>query len=141
MRQPKWNSTYLVHIPDIDSEHREMHKLAGRLHRAIIGGSEAKSIDALLTELLDGTMLHLEHEESLMREAEYPSLEWHTRQHDAARKKLSGLARRIRKGDAEARLELLDYITGWLKDHITVADKMMGAYLRNRRRLWSAIAS
>jgi hypothetical protein len=31
-------------------------------------------------------------------------------------------------------VELVDYLTSWLNDHTCVADRMMGAFLRNQRR-------
>lgn len=141
MRPFKWNTTYTVYLPDVDQEHRDLFRLASELHRALLGDGAGATTGALLAELADHLAVHFVHEESLMAEAEYPSLEWHKRQHQTARKKAASLARRVRKGDAQASADLLEFLGSWLKDHIQVADKMMGAYLRNRRRLWSAMAS
>jgi hypothetical protein len=35
------------------------------------------------------------------------------------------------EGDAAAGLALVEYLTSWLRDHTRLADRMMGAALRN----------
>jgi hemerythrin len=44
------------------------------------------------------------------------------------------LERRIRRGDRDAAIELLDFLSTWLTDHIRLADRMLGAFLRNHQR-------
>ena len=44
---------------------------------------------------------------------------------------------RIEQGEAKAGLELVDYLTSWLGYHTRLADRMMGAFLRNQERcMW-----
>jgi hypothetical protein len=43
----------------------------------------------------------------------------------------------MERGDPQAGFELVDYLSSWLRDHTRLADRMMGAFLRNRQRgLW-----
>ena len=51
------------------------------------------------------------------------------------------LARRVEAGDAAAAGELLEFLSVWLRDHMSVADRMMGAYLRNYLRFNTSLAS
>jgi hemerythrin len=83
---------------------------------------------------------HFSHEEREMRAAGYSLYPWHHRQHHTARFKIRVLERRIRRGDRDAALELLDFLSGWLNDHIRLADRMFGAYLRNHQRELAAHA-
>jgi hemerythrin len=76
-----------------------------------------------------------------MRAAGYSLYAWHHRQHHTARFSIRVLERRIRRGDRDAAIELLDFLYGWLNDHIRLADRMLGAYLRNHQRELSARAS
>jgi hypothetical protein len=72
-----------------------------------------------------------------MRAARYPSLPWHKRQHHGARRRTVAFIQRIETGDSEAGSALADYLSSWLRDHTRLADRMMGAFLRNQRRgLW-----
>jgi hemerythrin len=49
--------------------------------------------------------------------------------------------KRIESGDTAAAGELLQYLSDWLRDHISVPDRMMGAYLRNYLRFNTSVAS
>ncbi len=128
----KWSDSYLIHIPELDQEHQELFRSADSLHRSIQAGAIAMPY---LEEILEHVSGHFTHEERIMRAARYPSLAWHKRQHDVARTKSAALARKARRGDLEAASDLLHFLSPWLKDHISVADKMMAASLRNYQRL------
>jgi hemerythrin len=65
-----------------------------------------------------------------MKEARYPLLNWHKRQHETARNAARPLVARIEAGDRRAVKELLELLSGWMKDHLAVADRMMAAALR-----------
>jgi hemerythrin len=72
-----------------------------------------------------------------MRAARYGSLRWHKQSHDAAHRRVGQFVQRIEQGDAEAGPELVEYFTSWLHDHTRLADRMMGAFLRNHQRsMW-----
>jgi hypothetical protein len=47
----------------------------------------------------------------------------------------------MEKGDSAAAGELLEFLAGWLRDHMGVADRMMGAHLRNHQRFNTSLAS
>ena len=70
-----------------------------------------------------------------------PPLPWHKSQHDAVRKRAKAVVTRMEKGDSAAAGELLEFLSVWLRDHMSVADRMMGAYLRNYLRFNTSLAS
>ncbi len=69
-----------------------------------------------------------------MRAARYGSLRWHKQQHNTARRRVQQFVHRIEQGDDEAGLALVEYLKSWLRNHARLADRMMGAFLRNRQR-------
>jgi hemerythrin len=77
---------------------------------------------------------HFAHEERLMRAARYGSIRWHKQSHAAACRRAGQFAQRIEQGDAAAGVELVEYLTSWLPEHAGLADRMMGAFLRNHQR-------
>ena len=135
MRPFKWSTAKAVYLPEIDAEHRELFQLAEQLHCATIDGSAPQAVDTLLDGLVEHVVAHFEHEERMMQDSDYPSRDWHIRQHQTAARKTTALVEMVRQGDPRASLELLEFLHGWLRDHIGVADKMLGSYLRNHRRL------
>jgi hemerythrin-like metal-binding protein len=128
-------------MPDMDSEHQGIFALAAEMHQAIRTGAGAPQLQTALTALLAQIKEHFEHEERLMRETAYSSYAWHKRQHDTASSKAAALEGRIRGGDTEAALALLHFLSAWLKDHTSVADRMMAAHVRNAQRSRARLAS
>src|SRR5579862_3772908 len=130
-----------IHIHQFEDEHRELFRLHGDLQCAIAGGASTAQMLPIVSDLVAHTNQHFLHEEREMRAVRYDHYVWHLRQHKAARAKVTRLGQRIRRGDGEAARELLEFLHGWLKDHIGIADRMLGAYLRNYYRSQEARAS
>jgi hemerythrin len=134
MRVFKWNAAHAVFLPEIDAEHRAISQTAGELHHAIGG----KAPEDMILELLHGLMAavedHFAHEERLMQASHYTSCGWHKQQHDAVRKRAGECSQRIANGDSRAASLFLAFLSSWLRDHMAVADRMMGAHLRNHQR-------
>jgi hemerythrin len=138
MRILEWSALHAVHVPEVDAEHQQLFRLCDDLQRATMAGAPAAGLLAAVDELVIHASHHFSHEERVMRAAGYPLYGWHHRQHHTARLKIRALERRIRRGDRGAALELPDFVSGWLNDHIRLADRMFGAYLRNHQRAQSS---
>lgn len=134
----EWSESHAVHIPAVDDEHRHIFRLCADLQRAMTAAAPSAEIQTeiqtIVEDLVIHTAQHLSHEEREMRAARYPLYEWHRHQHQAARARVKAFNRRVRRGDSDAAGELIRYLSGWLNDHIRLADRMLGAYLRNHQR-------
>jgi len=140
MRPFEWSEEYGVHVPEIDAEHQAMFRVADELYRALIADAAASQVQPILRELATHMAGHFSHEERLMRASGYPLYAWHRRQHATAGGKILLLERRVSRGDRNAALLAMD-LSVWLKNHIRLADRMFGAYLRNYQRTQAALAS
>ena len=137
MRSLKWSTSNEVFVAEIDDEHKEIFVAASNLKMALYNGGPSPEITRLTLCLVSCIEGHFAHEERLMRAARYGSLRWHKEAHDAARRRVGQFVGRIQKGDTNAGLEMVEYLTSWLHDHTALADRMMGAFLRNHRRaMW-----
>ncbi|MDR3699956.1 MAG: hemerythrin family protein [Candidatus Sulfopaludibacter sp.] len=134
MSRLRWSEENTIYIPEVDAEHRSLYLLAADLKRALANGAGAEEIDGKVRALLAEVEDHFTHEERLMRAAKYAMIDWHKGLHDTLRKRATLYAGRIHAGDRKAGRELIDFASRWLEDHMAVADKMMGAALRNHRR-------
>ena len=93
-------------------------------------------IQKLTQRLISSIAGHFAHEERLMRAARYASIRWHKQAHDHAGRRV-GNSSPHRKRGFHGRPELVEYLTSWLNDHTRLADRMMGAFLRNQQRcMW-----
>ena len=120
-------------VPDVDDEHKEIFEAVVELQKALTADAPAPELCRLTNDLATRAVEHFAHEERLMRAARYDSLRWHKQQHDGARRQVSQFAARIEKGGRMAGFELVEYLSSWLANHTRVADRMMGAFLRNER--------
>ncbi len=120
-------------VPEIDDEHKEIFAALSVVKSAVAanGGVAASPAAERLVESLAG---HFAHEERLMRAARYSSLRWHKSAHDHARRRVRQFVERLQQADSHAGDELVDYLTSWLHDHTRLADRMLGAFLRNHQR-------
>jgi hemerythrin len=133
MRLFRWSEENDVFLAQIDAEHRDLFRIANGLQQAVAG----KATDAVkehLHALIAHAEDHFSHEEWLMESVKYPSYGWHKQQHNTARRRLKLLAPLIESGESEAAELLLDFLEGWLRDHTSVTDRMMAAYVRNYER-------
>jgi hemerythrin-like metal-binding protein len=128
-------TTHSVFVPKVDDDHEEilaaLAGLQGVLAEHESGVERNKSAERLVRCFCE----HFRSEERLMKAARYSSLEWHKNQHDHVRKRLRQLLATVRSRDAKATATITSYLNSWLHDHVRVADMMMGAFLRNQRRI------
>lgn len=129
MRSLVWTASDAMWVEELDGEHKE-------IVAAVAGLMQATASEAMhaMQRLAGSVADHFAHEERLMRAARYEGMAWHKQQHDAARRRLQQFATAVARGEASAAAELTHYLTEWLRRHTRIADRMLGAFLRNRRR-------
>jgi hemerythrin-like metal-binding protein len=137
MRSLKWSTSNAVFVTEIDDEHKEIFAALSNVQKALTSRSPLPEICRLTQRLVSSIVDHFAHEERLMRAARYESIGWHKKAHDAAHRRVGQFVQRIEQGDTQAGAELVEYLTSWLRDHNRLADRMLGAFLRNQQRcLW-----
>lgn len=133
----KWSTSHAVFVTEIDDEHQEIFEALSDCQKLFTSDSDALQLRAASHRLATRIAEHFAHEERLMRAARYSSFRWHKHRHDAARKRVERFLLQLERGDAKAGPDLVEYLTGWLHDHCRIADRMLGAALRNHRRcMW-----
>uniref|UniRef100_Q01N69 Hemerythrin-like metal-binding protein n=1 Tax=Solibacter usitatus (strain Ellin6076) TaxID=234267 RepID=Q01N69_SOLUE len=137
----KWSKGHSVYLPEIDAEHRNLCQMAAELHKIALAGGKSEQLKPILLNLLEAADEHFRHEERLMKVVHYSAFEWHKRQHDTVRKRLRQTIKRVEAGETEACTDFLKFLGTWLVDHMTVTDRMMGAFIRNYLRFNTALAS
>jgi hemerythrin len=134
MRLFHWSTSNSVFLPEMDDEHRTIFQATGELQNALRDSAPLVQVQEILHRLISLTEEHFAHEEELMRGTRYASFDWHRQQHNTARKRLRRYAPLVEAGDRQAGAELTEFLRGWLEDHTSVTDRMLGAHLRNQER-------
>jgi len=141
MKSFRWNDSYSVYLPEMDAEHQALFRMIANLQKEILNGAPGGRILTILHETIAHITGHFAHEERRMAATRCPYYRWHKKQHETATRATLEFERRIRRGDDQAPLELLDFFSNWLRGHITLADRMMAAHLRACSRHNAALAS
>lgn len=127
----KWSLSVSVGVPALDAEHRALYRGVDELQKAASAGSPQEVLAALVDEIVQEAAGHFAHEERMMKRSDCSSFAWHKRLHDSCARQAKAAAARVRAGEPGAVEDLLAFLHTWLRDHIAVADRIMGAHLRN----------
>lgn len=128
----QWSEAYSVGYPDIDSQHKRLFQLAEQLHAAMTAGKGKQCLSNTLDNLIAYTKRHFADEEILMQTHRYPLFQQHKAQHQALTERVVQFQRSFETGQATVTVELLQFLSNWLTNHIGSVDKKVGEFLRQR---------
>lgn len=130
----EWSAEYELAIQQIDDQHKELVKMINDLYRSIREGHSSETVNLTLNRLLQYVEVHFSTEEAAMRKWEYPDYEEHHLRHEELREKVLDLKKQQLEGQQVATFELLNFLVGWLKNHIGHTDVAFGKYVSELER-------
>ena len=79
-----WDDSYLLGIPEIDSQHKKLLVIANELYEIAAGSPDSYRLkmSAALKKLTDYTVYHFSSEEAFMRSCGYAGTDAHKTAHD-----------------------------------------------------------
>lgn len=125
-----WKPSYNLGIAEIDLDHRQLVGIINELYEAMKEGRGRDLINQTVDRLIDYVGEHFDREESIMRAAGFPDLSNHESAHQGFRAAVLEMDMRRRTGGGPSAIELLTYLSDWLRDHLTSTDKELGRYLK-----------
>lgn len=120
-----WSDEYSIDIEIIDKQHQNLFALINQLYDAMIKGETKEVMADILAELIKYTQTHFVNEEQLMRAKHYSGYTFHKSQHDDFIKKVGDFQHDFLAGRIGVDIEILNFLTGWLKNHILKQDKLL----------------
>jgi hemerythrin len=128
-----WNhERYTVKVKKFDDQHQELVRLINELHAAMKAGHGRDGLAKLLGALAEYTKVHFSVEEALMASYGYPKLETHRLEHVAFNKRVADFQRQFAAGEAAMTIDVLEFLRGWLIDHILKADREYGPFFAGK---------
>lgn len=120
---------YMTGIPLIDGEHETLFEIIGEaneLVKAELLHDKYDEIIRILGELKDYTEEHFRDEEEYMESIQYPGLEAQKMAHRAFVSKLEEIdLEQVDQHQQEYLEELMEFLFGWLSNHILKSDKLI----------------
>jgi methyl-accepting chemotaxis protein len=128
-----WSDLLSVGIDKMDDEHKELFTRINKLLSALLGGSDDYSIVEIISFINEYVDFHFRDEENMLAKYNYPKLAEHKKLHAIYENEFSAIEKQLSQGqfDASLLIEIQDKVVNWLLDHIAVADKAYGVYIKN----------
>jgi len=133
-----WNDEYQVHIHKMDAQHKALFTTAAQLYRLLLGHEDMSRIDKLFSNLVRQAIVHFHAEEAFMQAHAYPDFTHHKGLHDILVQQLKDMQSSQQSMQSMhyvqpwiERLEVADFLSGWLVNHILDEDKKLGAFLHD----------
>jgi hemerythrin len=127
-----WSEDFAVNVREVDEQHQKLFALFNNLFDAMRRGKGKPMLGTVLNELIDYAVYHFNTEETLFRKYDYPGARQHKMEHETFKKKVADFKTAFDKGESLVTVELLNFLTKWLKNHIMVEDKKFGPFLKDR---------
>ena len=124
-----WTESLSVGVKSIDDQHTVLFNTINDLHDAMMKGHARAKVGELLCRLLAYTHNHFSGEEAIMEEAKYPGLATHRLEHRKLTKQVEEYVDRYKQGDLTLSVDLADFLSGWLKNHIQDRDQSYRPWL------------
>lgn len=124
-----WSDSFSVGNPLIDEQHKKLVKLVDDLFTAMKERKTTEIISKVLNDLAEYTVYHFNTEESLFVRSNYPKIEEHKKIHQEFVAKVKAWISDFNEGRTFISVEMLDFLTSWLINHIKGKDKEMATFV------------
>ena len=127
-----WSANFSVGVGSVDAQHQNLFAMCRELHAAMVAGQGKAALARILDRLVQYTTVHFAHEERLMRLYDYPEFAAHHAEHEALTRQVLKFQEDFSAGRATITVQLLQFLRGWLQNHIQASDLKLAPYLKER---------
>lgn len=125
-----WTDDFSVGIPSIDEQHQELIALINGLNEARLKGFANEAVGPTLTRLLAYADRHFAYEEELFERTAFPLAQEHALEHQGFHQRILELQGQLARQVNPSALELMDFMIGWLKQHMVGSDRKYTEHLK-----------
>lgn len=127
MKFMEMNSNDLVHVEQIDSQHKSLSDDINLVYNSVMAFDKKNTLK-LLREFINHIGEHFKTEEKMMKEFAFPGYISHKLEHDRFYNQILKTTEKYEKNKEAFGLEQLKSIKRWFFNHIEISDKKMGVY-------------
>lgn len=128
----QWDDNYSVGVKEIDDQHKVLFDLINQTHNAMKQNMEKAEKQKILDGLVDYTVFHFDHEEGLMRKAEYSDYDAHIEKHKKLVGQVKDFHHKFSTGAIDIDMNLMKFLKEWLSNHIMGTDKFYGSAMNQK---------
>lgn len=127
-----WSTKLETAIEEIDIQHKELVRMVNLLHKSMRLQKGSKEVGGILNDLAEYTVFHFGFEEGLFQQSDYPEYESHKKTHEELVAKVVAFQTDFDSGKATITMDLMDFLTDWLKNHIMKTDMEYAPFLKKK---------
>lgn len=124
------DEVFSVRVREIDEQHKVLFGMVNKLYRCLTSG-KTEGIGDILGELANYTVNHFALEEKYFDKFGYPETAQHKKIHKALVDQVVAFITEFKEGRAVVDFRLLNFLRGWLQNHIKGEDKKYGPFLNS----------
>lgn len=126
-----WNDNLKTGISSIDEQHQELFETINKLEKCKISESIFYKV---LSDLNRYISVHFVTEEDYMKHTGYPNYKQHKECHEKFSTDFKKLLKENSSNSSimESRIELIDFVENWLRNHYENEDVEMATYLNKK---------
>lgn len=125
----RWSDDLRVGVERVDEQHMKLVGMVTQLYETMLKGEGQTILAEIISGLYDYTVTHFGTEESLFAQHAYPAAPGHIEQHRYFTEQVADFKRGYEEKRLMLSLDVMDFLSDWLVDHIQVMDKAFGRYL------------
>ncbi|MBI5816184.1 MAG: hemerythrin family protein [Nitrospinae bacterium] len=122
----EWSDSFSTGVDLFDGQHKKLFGIINDLHKGITSGKGREALLPTLNELANYASYHFVAEEKALQECHYAKYDDHKRQHEGFKAEVLNYINDHMSGVRVMPLDILRFVTEWLKEHIAVSDKAYG---------------
>jgi hemerythrin len=124
----QWNESLSVGVAEIDNQHQTLVSMINELSDAMKQGKGKDVVGKILNSLISYTVTHFQTEEKYFDLYRYPETAGHKKEHAAFVQNVSDFKDGFAKGKLSVTIELMNFLSDWLKNHIKGTDKKYSTF-------------
>lgn len=125
----EWSQDFSMGVRRFDEHHQKLFSLLNRTYDMFVLEEPRQHLKTVLDELIDYAAYHFAAEEFWMKEIGYPKFSEHAREHAGYSQRVAVFQAGYDRCDVALTLEVLQFLHGWLVDHILKIDSEYGAFI------------
>jgi hemerythrin len=127
-----WNDRLSVSIRELDDQHKKLVAMVNNLHDSMKSGKDDTVLLNIVDEMKKYAASHFGTEERYMKQHAYPEFPAHKAEHDKFVAKVLQVEKDLKSGKCAMSMDILNFLSSWLVDHIKGTDKKYGPFLNER---------
>ena len=127
-----WNDSLSVNVAEIDQQHKRLVSLINELHDAMRQGKAKDVLGKIVNSLISYTSIHFKTEEKYFDQFGYPETDAHKKEHADFVEKVTEFKQGFEKGSLGISIEVMSFLSSWLKNHIKVTDKKYSQFFNEK---------